>query len=65
MDLPFLLTIFGCVAFVEGIPYFLSPDGMKKMAAEMAKLPNNSLRIVGFMAMATGLFMVWLSQNMA
>ena len=63
MDLSFLLTVLGCVAFVEGIPYFLSPDGMRKMAAEMSKLPNQSLRSVGFLAMSVGLFMVWLAQR--
>ena len=55
-----LLTAIGLLMIMEGVPYFLSPDSMKKMASVMQEIHPKALRILGFLAMCGGLLMVWL-----
>ena len=50
----------GLVLIVEGLPYFACPDQMKKWVATLQELPSSRLRLMGFVAMAVGLLMVYL-----
>ena len=44
----------------EGIIYALFPDQMKAMMAQLLTAPSSSLRTGGVMALAIGVFIVWL-----
>lgn len=57
----FLLTVLGVVLVVEGIPWFLSPPGAKKMSRQILLLPDRLLRLAGFAAMLIGLLLVRLA----
>ncbi|MFP3910511.1 MAG: DUF2065 domain-containing protein [Desulfobacteraceae bacterium] len=56
----FLFCLLGLVLIVEGLPYFACPDQMKKWVATLQELPSSRLRLMGFVAMAVGLLMVYL-----
>jgi len=55
----FLLCLLGLVIFVEGLPYFLSPNKMKKWMLSIQEIPNPHLRIMGLLAMALGLLITY------
>lgn len=57
-----LVTIFGVVLVLEGIPWFLSPGRVRSMLAQLARFPDTVLRWLGFVAMAGGLLLVWLGR---
>jgi uncharacterized protein YjeT (DUF2065 family) len=54
-----LIVVLGVVLIVEGMPWFLSPRGTKRMLAELSQLPDNSLRAFGFVFMLLGLLLVY------
>lgn len=54
----FLLTVLGVVLVIEGIPWFLSPAGFKKLLRQIIPLPDRLLRLAGFAAMLLGLLLV-------
>jgi uncharacterized protein YjeT (DUF2065 family) len=54
-----LLCLFGLVLIVEGIPYFAFPGRMKKWMSTLQKVPDSSLRAMGFAAMALGLLIAY------
>lgn len=56
----FLITVLGVVLVLEGMPWFLSPKGMKKYLRQMLAAPEATLRALGLMLMLTGLLMVYL-----
>ncbi|MFO7986812.1 MAG: DUF2065 domain-containing protein [Desulfatiglandaceae bacterium] len=56
----FFFSLLGLVLIVEGLPYFACPDKMKKWVAIIQELPPSRLRLMGFLAMAVGLFMIYL-----
>ena len=60
MSLEPLVVILGIVLIIEGIPWFLSPHGTKRMLVELSQLNDNSLRGIGLFFMLAGLFLVYL-----
>lgn len=50
-----LFCLFGLVLLVEGIPYFLFPDKMKRWMGKIQEIPDGQLRVVGFASMCVGL----------
>jgi uncharacterized protein YjeT (DUF2065 family) len=54
----FLVTVLGVVLVIEGIPWFLYPDGYKKLLRQMLALPDLQLRLAGLAAMLIGLLLV-------
>ena len=57
--LKYFLSVLGLVFIIEGIPYFLSPGGIKKWVAIVLVMPERNVRIIGFMFMLTGLFVLY------
>jgi uncharacterized protein YjeT (DUF2065 family) len=55
-----LLCLLGLVLLVEGIPYFVFPDSMKRWMKTVQGIPDSKLRAMGFLAMCAGLIMVYL-----
>ncbi|PLY02360.1 MAG: DUF2065 domain-containing protein [Desulfuromonas sp.] len=58
VSLEFILTVFGCVLFFEGIPYFLSPLSLKRVMVQVVQMDDAVLRRIGFSLMVCGLIMV-------
>jgi len=56
----FWLIVLGCVFFVEGAPYFLSPKTVKQVATKVVEMQESSLRTMGFCLLAAGLLLVYL-----
>ena len=56
----FLLSLLGVWMIIEGIPWFLSPGGMKNALRQMLYLPDKSLRLMGAVLMFAGLLTVYL-----
>jgi uncharacterized protein YjeT (DUF2065 family) len=55
-----LLCLFGLVLIVEGLPYLAFPDKMKKWLQQIQQVPDNQLRIIGFLAMCFGLLLTYI-----
>lgn len=55
-----LLTAFALVLVIEGGLYALFPDGMRRMMAQMQKVPESRLRMVGVIGAVVGVVGVWL-----
>ncbi len=57
----FFLAVLGTVLIIEGIPWFLSPRGMKKMYISIFALPDGQLRTLGLVSMLAGLLIVYVA----
>ena len=55
-----LLVVIGVVMIVEGIPWFLSPGGYKRLLLQVLPLNNGLLRLMGLGLMLAGLLLVYL-----
>ncbi|MDT8443738.1 MAG: DUF2065 domain-containing protein [Desulfuromonadales bacterium] len=55
-----LVVVLSVVLIVEGIPWFLSPRGTKRMLIELSRMNDSSLRVIGLVFMLTGLLLVYL-----
>ncbi len=58
------LLVAGCLLFIEGIPYFLSPPTLKKVIRQILQLPDSTLRLLGFGLMFTGLLTVFVARHL-
>lgn len=47
---------------VEGLPYFVFPDKMKRWMSKIQETPDSHLRVIGFLAMCVGLGVVYFSR---
>lgn len=55
-----LVVAIGLVFVIEGLVYAAFPGSMRAMVNELAKLPDQSLRGFGLVAICLGVFIVWL-----
>lgn len=54
------LTALGLVLILEGIPYFVAPDRMRRWVVAITELPDAMLRRTGLVLMALGLWVVYM-----
>ena len=54
------LVVIGVVLIVEGIPWFLSPGGYKRVLLQLLPMSEGPLRCMGLLLMLTGLLLVYL-----
>jgi hypothetical protein len=54
------LSLLGLWMIIEGIPWFLSPGGMKNALRRMLSLSDNNLRLMGAILMFGGLLTIYL-----
>ena len=45
---------------IEGIPYFISPKGMKDYMSKILEMPDKDVRILGLLSMLAGLTIVYI-----
>ena len=48
----FFWCVIGVVLVIEGIPWFLSPQGLKRMLVQMLPVPERTLRMMGLLLIA-------------
>ncbi len=58
----FVLLI-GMVLIFEGLPYVAAPESMQAWLKKISEMPPEQLRIMGLIAMATGLLLCWIVQG--
>jgi uncharacterized protein YjeT (DUF2065 family) len=58
-----LVTAIGLVLVLEGLTYALVPGQMKKMMALMQYASAEQLRVAGTLALAAGVFVIWLARS--
>lgn len=58
----FFLCVVGMVMIIEGLPYFAFPEKIKSWLETIHEIPENALRGMGFILMATGLLLVYLGK---
>jgi uncharacterized protein YjeT (DUF2065 family) len=54
-----LLPALGLALFLEGLPWFVSPGGVRKTMTMIATFEDTPLRLLGFGMMAAGLLLAW------
>lgn len=62
MDKTLFLTALALVLVFEGLLPFAAPGRYRKMVDELARLSDNSLRIVGLAVMLAGLLLLYFIQ---
>jgi len=55
-----LATALALVLVLEGLLWAVSPGSMKRAAAMALAMANEQLRMAGLLAVAIGVFLVWL-----
>ncbi len=55
-----LFVALGLVLVIEGLVWALAPDTGRRLLALAAQMPNNSLQMAGWSAVAVGVLIVWL-----
>jgi len=55
-----LLVGFGLVLVIEGLLWALAPGFGKRLLEAASQMPEQNLRTVGALAVAVGVFIVWL-----
>ena len=60
----FFLAALGLMMVFEGIPYFCFPTQVKSFARMIPEIPDNTLRIIGFVLMLTGLLIVYFGRSL-
>ncbi|MFH2011195.1 MAG: DUF2065 domain-containing protein [Pseudomonadota bacterium] len=63
MSLKYFLSVLGLVLIIEGLPYFAFPDKFKKIISKLPEVPDNVLRLFGFIAMCLGLLFIYISRS--
>ena len=63
MGWDFLLVVLGVVMIAEGIPWFLSPAGYKRMLLQLLPVRDALLRLFGLGCMLGGLLLVYLIRS--
>lgn len=58
----FILLI-GMVLIFEGIPYVAAPQSMQAWLKKISEMRPDQLRIMGLIAMASGLLLCWMVQG--
>ena len=53
------ISALGLMMVFEGIPYFCAPSHVKNFAQKVGEIPDQFLRIIGFVLMLVGLGVVY------
>ncbi len=58
-----LVAAVGLVFVIEGLMYAIAPNRFKSMISAMEDIPAEKLRILGVMAIALGVGIVWFAKT--
>jgi hypothetical protein len=59
----FFLCVLGMVFIIEGLPYLTFPEKVKVYISRILDIPNATLRIMGLLAVITGLILVYFGRR--
>lgn len=59
----FFLCVLGMVFIIEGLPYFAFPDKIKLYLMKLQDISENTLRILGLLAIIAGLILVYYGKS--
>ena len=57
------ISALGLMMVFEGIPYFCAPSHVKSFAQKVGEVPDQVLRIIGFVLMLIGLAVVYFGRT--
>ena len=63
MNINLLLLILGSIMVIEGLPYFLFPERIKKFYKNIESTDIKALRFMGFIIISIGLIVVFLVKS--
>jgi uncharacterized protein len=55
----YLFCVIGMVLVIEGLPYMTYPEWTKSYLRKIMDIPNSNLRILGLVAVAVGLLLLF------
>lgn len=58
----FFIAVIGMAMFIEGLPYFLFPNKTKEAMAQIQEFSPRTLKAFGFLLLAIGLLVTYLSK---
>lgn len=61
-NMQLFITALGLAFVLEGAVYFLGARAMSEMLRVLAERPHSELRLFGGLAIAIGLFLIWIVQ---
>ena len=59
----YFLCVLGMVFILEGLPYFVFPHRIKEYLSMLLGMPDSTLRIMGALAVAMGLFLLYFGRT--
>jgi len=59
--LKYFLSVLALVFVIEGLPYFLSPGGIKKWLEIIREMSDSAVRGIGFFFILTGLSLLYIA----
>jgi len=63
MDFNYFLSVLGLVLVIEGFPYFVFPEKLKKFLSQISEISDHYLRVFGLMAMIFGLLLLYIARS--
>jgi hypothetical protein len=58
-----LLAAIALVLVLEGLMPFLSPDTLRRTMQQIIRIPNQTLRVIGLISMASGVVLLYLVRH--
>ncbi len=58
-----IILAIGLVLIIEGLVYALAPSLIEQMLAALRDIPPEARRLMGLLAIVTGLALVWLARS--
>lgn len=56
-----LFSALGVAIFLEGLPYFISPRGVRRYTEQISRVSDRGLRVLGLMLMIVGLLLAYVT----
>lgn len=63
MDFNYFLSVLGLVLVIEGFPYFVFPEKLKKFLSQIPDIPDFYLRGFGLTAIIFGLLLLYIARS--
>lgn len=59
----YFLCVLGMVFIIEGLPYFVFPEKLKKYLIKISEMPEPTLRLLGICAVIIGLILLYFGRR--
>ncbi len=63
IDMKLLILLIGLLLIFEGLPYAAAPESMQAWMKKVSAMNPGQLRIIGLIAMTSGLLICWIIQR--